>query len=131
MEKSKQTSLIKSLIKQGGTFDLESNEFEVKREHPIIWQSFREFNTSNDLTTTCRNSVQGKNLLVDDRGFVCSLTNILSTGCCNTEIDNQIQFSCDTCTETNCCKVYENCVSCCLHPNKVNFQCSINQLDNN
>lgn len=93
----------------------------MKREHPIIWQQFHEHNTSNDLTTTCRNSVQGKNLLVDDRGFVCSLTNILWTGCCNTEIDNQIQYSCDTCSENNCCSVYENCVACCLHPNKVSF----------
>ena len=68
---------------------------------------------------TCRNSVQGKVLIVDDRGYVCSRSDLLSSGCCNTGSDNTKKFACDTCKDNGCCSIYEYCISCCLHPDKV------------
>lgn len=72
-----------------------------------------------NITTNCRNSIQGKALIVDDRGFVCSRSDLLWTGCCNTENKYTKQYKCETCNEINCCRIYEYCVSCCLHPDKV------------
>lgn len=54
-------------------------------------------------------------------GYVCSRTDVLSTGCCNTENENTKQYSCETCKENACCSIYEYCISCCLHPDKVYF----------
>jgi len=45
----------------------------------------------------CRNSIQGKVLIADDRGFVCHRKDVLLTGCCD---ENNVQtrlYSCDTC----------------------------------
>ncbi|GLV32981.1 uncharacterized protein CBL_08956 [Carabus blaptoides fortunei] len=93
----------------------------VHRSQPFIWRTLQEHNYSNDSDTTCRNSVQGQVLIVDDRGFVCPRISVLSNGCCNTEESARasLQYSCDTCKNNNCCAVYEYCVSCCLHPDKV------------
>lgn len=86
----------------------------------MIW---REGNTKNgtfgENSIGCRNSVQGKTLLVDDEGYVCSRNNLLSNGCCDFN-ENMVQYTCDTCNEVEgCCAIYEKCVSCCLNPNKV------------
>lgn len=110
------------LFFQSGTLSIDSDvEFEVKREHPLIWRTLQEQqNTSyNDPSVKCRNSVQGRFLIVDDRGFVCSRFDLLPTGCCNLETPSTTHYSCDTCTESGCCSIYEYCVSCCLHPDKV------------
>ncbi|XP_035904082.1 SREBP regulating gene protein [Anopheles stephensi] len=73
---------------------------------------------------TCRNSIQGKSLIVDDRGYVCSRAELQKNGCCS-ETDsrgNAIEggklFPCRTCLPNRCCAVYEYCVSCCLNPDK-------------
>ncbi|XP_055680921.1 SREBP regulating gene protein [Lutzomyia longipalpis] len=99
--------------------DLDS-EFEVKREHPLIWRTLQEQqNVSfNDPSVKCRNSVQGRFLIVDERGFVCPRFDVLPTGCCNVETPATTHYSCETCTEAGCCAIYEYCVSCCLHPDK-------------
>ncbi|GAB0086409.1 SREBP regulating gene protein [Sergentomyia squamirostris] len=104
-----------------GTLSIDSDaEFEVKREHPLIWRTLQEQqNTSfNDPSVKCRNSVQGRFLIVDDRGFVCNRFDLLPTGCCNVETSSTSHYSCETCTEAGCCSIYEYCVSCCLHPDK-------------
>ncbi|KAF5284368.1 hypothetical protein FQR65_LT13585 [Abscondita terminalis] len=90
----------------------------VKRTKPFIWRTLQVHNSSNDDDLICRNSVQGRILIVDDRGFVCARGNLLPNGCCNEAAANTLQYSCDTCKPNNCCAIYENCISCCLHPNK-------------
>lgn len=134
---------------QLGPLKLESDsEFMVRREHPLIWKNSSPNNslTKNDATLTCRNSVQGRFLLVDDRGFVCprwAVSNrknkrddkwrhfliipfrfdVLPSGCCNLENTSETKYlACDTCNEEHCCAIYEYCVSCCLHPEKVRIK---------
>lgn len=73
---------------------------------------------------TCRNSIQGKSLIVDDRGYVCSRAELQKNGCCSetdpqgNAIDGGKLFPCRTCLPNRCCAVYEYCVSCCLNPDK-------------
>ncbi|KAK5640845.1 hypothetical protein RI129_009392 [Pyrocoelia pectoralis] len=79
---------------------------QIKRTKPFIWRSLQVHNSSND------------DLTLDDRGFVCPRGNLLPNGCCNEAISTTVQYSCDTCKPNNCCEIYEDCISCCLHPNK-------------
>lgn len=103
-----------------------NNEIEtvpVRRlNQQFLWHSVKDdVNGSNVKVTTCRNSVQGKVLIVDDRGYVCSRTDILSSGCCNTDSETTKRYSCETCKDNGCCSIYEYCISCCLHPDKKKF----------
>ncbi|XP_031628615.1 UPF0454 protein C12orf49 homolog [Contarinia nasturtii] len=93
-------------------------EITYKREQPLIWREDPINNgTNGGKSKGCRNSVQGKTLLVDEEGYVCSRSNVLSNGCCDS--NENVQYNCDTCTESEgCCAVYEKCVSCCLSPDK-------------
>lgn len=87
-------------------------------------------NFLNENNASCRNSIQGKGLIVDERGIVCSRHEVLSNGCCvteqkqtskNEETSSMIKrerYSCKTCNSRGCCTIYEYCVSCCLHPDK-------------
>ncbi|KAL5277586.1 C12orf49 family protein [Megaselia abdita] len=87
----------------------------------MIWRTLQEdfsSNRTNDLSKNCRNSIQGKVMIVDDRGFVCQRSDLLWTGCCNIETEATKLHTCETCNEANCCAIYEYCVSCCFHPNK-------------
>lgn len=52
-------------------------------------------------------------------GYVCPRGDILSSGCCNTDSSSTVQYACETCKDNHCCAIYEYCISCCLHPNKV------------
>ena len=53
-------------------------------------------------------------------GYVCPLSWVLPTGCCN--IDHAVRFDCRSCLQTtDCCAIYEHCVSCCLRPDKVQY----------
>ncbi|XP_060521356.1 SREBP regulating gene protein isoform X2 [Cylas formicarius] len=98
---------------------LESDEtVSVKRTQPFIWRTLQQHNTTGETEPNCRNSVQGKVLIADERGFVCPRNEILITGCCNAESENAFQYLCETCKQNNCCAIYEHCISCCLHPNK-------------
>ncbi|XP_050311021.1 SREBP regulating gene protein [Anthonomus grandis grandis] len=92
----------------------------IKRTQPFIWRTLQQHNSSNDVDDTCRNSVQGKVLIVDDRGYVCPRSEILSNGCCNSETQHVLQYPCETCNPNNCCAIFEYCISCCLHPDKKN-----------
>lgn len=101
---------------------LEVDDFEVKRDRPIIWQSETIDNDTNSLTQICRNSVQGKALIVDDRGYVCHRPDIHQwSGCCNIDAKSTQRYSCETCNADRCCMIYEHCASCCLNPNKVSY----------
>lgn len=100
---------------------IDSDYIEIKREQPIIWRNF-----SND--QDCRNSVQGKVLIVDDRGFVCQRTDLQSSGCCDLDAVGSKLHSCETCNLSGCCTIYEYCVSCCLNPDKVIFMLYYNDL---
>ncbi|XP_055587957.1 SREBP regulating gene protein [Uranotaenia lowii] len=110
------------LIGNNVSLNLDSDLFQtLQRDKPIIWTSqdaLDERNRSNNLSVSCRNSVQGKALIVDDRGYVCSRSELLWTGCCNVEVESTKLFHCDTCRPSNCCAIYEYCVSCCMHPDR-------------
>ncbi|KAF6206187.1 hypothetical protein GE061_017415 [Apolygus lucorum] len=96
--------------------DIDSIKF--KNFDSLIWHSDQDdFGNSSSKLTTCRNSVQGMTLVVDDRGYVCSRFHVLPTGCCD-QSKNPVRYSCDTCKDNGCCSIYENCVSCCMQPNK-------------
>ncbi|XP_043272818.1 SREBP regulating gene protein isoform X2 [Venturia canescens] len=106
-------------------------------ENEDAFDSARTNHDSNDtfvVARTCRNSIQGKALIVDERGFVCSRSELLPTGCCSLtplkkakdeDVDEAAssgtrrkRYSCDTCNPQGCCAIYEYCVSCCLQPSK-------------
>lgn len=64
---------------------------------------------------SCRNSVQGKVLIADDRGFVCQRKDVnVATGCCRENLPETHQYHCETCLDTGCCAIYEYCISCCM-----------------
>ena len=56
-------------------------------------------------------------------GYVCSHGDLGLNGCCIPDRNSTERFSCNTCQQNRCCKVYEYCVSCCLQPNKVIYFC--------
>lgn len=87
----------------------------------------------------CRNTVQGRSLLTDDRGFVCSREHLNASGCCT----RGVRYACSAPTAADvvrepggalggvdggvlpagvlgcqkrfsCCHEFETCVSCCL-----------------
>lgn len=105
---------------------LESNDFTVERTKPLIWRNLAEHlipdepkYRTNSPDILCQNTIQGKFLITDDRGFVCKAEHLLANGCCNIELDTTKYYTCETCNnETHCCGIYEYCVSCCLHPEK-------------
>lgn len=59
-------------------------------------------------------------------GFVCHVEAVLfpsaiapssHVGCCNAAFSGTNRYSCDTCdSSTSCCRIYEQCVSCCMSP---------------
>lgn len=49
-------------------------------------------------------------------GYICQRDNLLANNCCGT---TEKRYVCDTCNADGCCVLYEQCVSCCLNPNKV------------
>ncbi|KMZ09881.1 SREBP regulating gene protein [Drosophila simulans] len=113
----------------GHIFDRDSfsglhyDEYMVQRTRPLLWTQQllapeEQLNrTRGDPEAHCRNSVQGRQWLADERGFVCRREEVLTNGCCNLELPGIGYYSCRTCnTSTHCCGVYEYCVSCCLHP---------------
>lgn len=98
----------------------DSDEIIYRRKQPLIWRIDRNNITEAFLpiaVASCRNSVQGRTLIVDEEGFVCTHLNLQSNGCC--KISKQsAQYDCNSCVDDGCCAVFENCVSCCLNPTK-------------
>lgn len=81
------------------------------------WHVEKDRNSS-ETQVSCRNSVQGKILVADDRGYVCHRLEVGFAGCCNLELLKTKRYSCETCEPSGCCSIYEYCISCCMHPNK-------------
>lgn len=75
-------------------------------------------NETSVKVSSCRNSVQGKVLIADDRGYVCPRNDVLSNGCCSVVSLATKRYSCETCQDSGCCSIYEHCISCCLRPEK-------------
>ncbi|XP_054272640.1 SREBP regulating gene protein-like [Macrosteles quadrilineatus] len=90
-----------------------------KLDDSFLWHSEDE-NNGTVKVTTCRNSIQGKVLIVDDKGYVCNRLRheILDNGCCDASLPSVERYSCETCKDNGCCSIYEYCISCCLHPDK-------------
>ncbi|PKA55933.1 hypothetical protein AXF42_Ash014605 [Apostasia shenzhenica] len=73
----------------------------------------------------CQNTVQGRYLLVDDNGYVCTALSVDSWTRCCPEIGER--FSCLGCNlVSNCCNSYEYCVSCCLNPSRTQKDLVVN-----
>ncbi|XP_041979223.1 SREBP regulating gene protein [Aricia agestis] len=109
------TYCIVSFLREGNTRNMAYQDITVERK-PFVWRTLQEHNETADFS--CRNSMQGKSLIVDDRGYICPRTEITRNGCCNTDAETTSRYSCETCRNTGCCVIYEHCVSCCLDPNK-------------
>ncbi|CAK9859592.1 unnamed protein product [Sphagnum jensenii] len=63
----------------------------------------------------CNNTVQGRYLLSDSRGYVCSIMAVNSATSCCPEVGKQ--YSCHGCElVSRCCDSYEYCVACCMDP---------------
>lgn len=88
---------------------------------------------SSNVQSSCRNSIQGRVLISDDKGFVCHRKDVKSSGCCSqgllegqasqdrngNSLKKHQRYSCETCNmETGCCAMFEYCTSCCLDPEK-------------
>ncbi|RVE40072.1 hypothetical protein evm_015278 [Chilo suppressalis] len=61
------TYCIVSFLREGNSRNMMYQEILIERK-PFVWRSLQEHKGAND-SITCRNSVQGKLLLVDDRGI--------------------------------------------------------------
>lgn len=74
---------------------------------------------ANQPEIQCRNSVQGKVLIADDRGAICLRKDVQLNGCCDDKSPTTKQYSCETCQDqSGCCAIYEYCISCCMQPSK-------------
>ncbi|XP_014217858.1 UPF0454 protein C12orf49 homolog [Copidosoma floridanum] len=133
-------------------FNDEDGLEEVARpsDRPLLWQMevmndignaisaeipfVDSVNDNDTFVKSCRNSVQGKFLIVDEQGYLCTTYNVLPNGCCNPHelektamlsnsvpLIEKIRYPCTSCNPQGCCEIYEYCVSCCLDPNKVIF----------
>lgn len=76
-------------------------------------------NTSDSSIYKCRNSVQGRAFIADENGYICDRFDLQVNGCCKVDAPSTKRYKCDNCTPSGCCALYEQCVSCCLHPQKV------------
>ena len=76
-------------------------------------------NQSDTSAYSCRNSVQGRAFIADDNGYICDRFDLQVNGCCKIDSPTTKRYKCDTCSPSGCCSLYEQCVSCCLHPQKV------------
>ncbi|XP_074643367.1 SREBP regulating gene protein-like [Tubulanus polymorphus] len=100
---------------------IKSDEYVMKKRRviPELFQWQPKYDKKNaSLIKTCRNSVQGKSLIADERGYVCDRLNILPGGCCDIKSRSTKHYICDSCLQNGCCNIYEHCVSCCLQPEK-------------
>ncbi|RWS11529.1 hypothetical protein B4U79_11551 [Dinothrombium tinctorium] len=96
------------------------SDFVVDRKHDANESQFAlDFKfDSLQKSETCRNSVQGKVLIADDKGYVCNRKDLTVGGCCDKSQPTTKLYSCDTCLEHGCCAIYEYCISCCMEPGK-------------
>uniref|UniRef100_A0A0K2TP98 SREBP regulating gene protein n=1 Tax=Lepeophtheirus salmonis TaxID=72036 RepID=A0A0K2TP98_LEPSM len=75
---------------------------------------------------TCRHTIQGSSAIADDKGYLCPRKSVLQSGCCDTNATESYQYSCTHChLDMGCCQAYEDCVSCCMSPDKKTFLMSV------
>ncbi|KAJ8680271.1 hypothetical protein QAD02_016058 [Eretmocerus hayati] len=139
---------INDMIIKDSNGDVSNDEYGEEEmiklaDKPLLWQlevlndvgngdstEFENEYPEKNVTSAsfCRNSVQGKSLIVDEKGYVCTRFEVLPNGCCDIKTSKHIKsapkiqrsrYPCDTCNPEGCCLVYEYCVSCCVDPNKV------------
>jgi len=94
---------------------------EKKETENMAQNALNGFKMNSDALTkseTCRNSVQGKVLISDDKGYVCLRKDLTIGGCCEPERPSTKLHSCETCLDNGCCSIYEYCISCCMEPAK-------------
>ncbi|XP_015782227.1 UPF0454 protein C12orf49 homolog [Tetranychus urticae] len=91
------------------------NEIDIHRDESQMTEST---NLNVKKTETCRNSVQGKVLIADDKGYICARHDLTSGGCCPTSNPTTKRYSCETCNSSGCCAIFEYCISCCMEPDK-------------
>ncbi|CAH1233845.1 C12orf49 [Branchiostoma lanceolatum] len=102
-----------SVVKDSG--DYKPPEFDFRRK--ISWKPrFQARNLANKTDPNCRNSVQGKEVIADERGFVCDREDILVGGCCDVTcvcVSPPAGFVCDRedILVGGCCDVTCVCVS--------------------
>lgn len=90
------------------------NSREEEGDEPTGDQAEGGRNSSDYTSNTCRNSLQGKTLVVDDKGYICGRYDLLSSGCCSVN-ESLGRHDCSGCEpRISCCQQYEYCVSCCL-----------------
>ncbi|GAQ77643.1 hypothetical protein KFL_000020040 [Klebsormidium nitens] len=71
----------------------------------------------------CEHSRQGRHLVVDDTGFVCSRASFNGTSGCCMEQNVRDRFACTSCDpDRHCCSQYEYCVACCMDPLKTSLE---------
>eukprot|EP00118_Oscarella_pearsei_P010594 m.65954 g.65954 ORF g.65954 m.65954 type:complete len:197 (+) comp35349_c0_seq4:162-752(+) len=99
------------------SFPKEDNEATPSERPPAEFRWHSLVNLSSVLTT-CRNSVQGRHLITDELGYACKYRDVKPNGCCNVNRFSTQRFTCSDCLDNGCCRVYEHCISCCLHPDK-------------
>ncbi|RWS24904.1 UPF0454 protein C12orf49-like protein [Leptotrombidium deliense] len=110
-------------MRRGQPFNLQGNRNEFESDLVVDQrtadknESHFKANSIQD-TETCRNSVQGKVLIADDKGYVCHRKDLTLGGCCDTKQTTTKLYSCETCLEHGCCAIYEYCISCCMEPAK-------------
>ncbi|KAL4002266.1 hypothetical protein ACH3XW_2740 [Acanthocheilonema viteae] len=103
------------------------DKYKLTAHRRIQWladSSGRNMNTVNDSfvnNEVCRNTVQGRTFVTDDRGYTCERAFLMSNGCCEVGT-HSVRFSCAWCDlYAGCCSHYEQCVSCCLRPEQKNI----------
>lgn len=105
---------VTSIYKQSQSVGRITDSTEIPRKFSLA--DFNWLIRSVNVTDNCENSVQGRDILVDDKGYVCPHDSLMPTGCC---ANNSKRYVCDSCQRNGCCAVYEHCVSCCLQPEKL------------
>jgi len=108
-------NIARQLQREDPTEEAEDLAVHQSRQ-PFQWHSAQEQNGTEIGPQTCRNSIQGKILITDDRGYICQRQEILPSGCCNVDVPTTKRYSCQSCQKNNCCSIYEYCISCCLNP---------------
>lgn len=101
-------------------------ETSTKQHHQqdllnAVKKTVKKFNTNTNSTSQylCRNSVQGRAFIADENGYICDRFDLQANGCCKVDAPSTKRYKCDNCSPAGCCSFYEQCVSCCLHPQKV------------
>lgn len=72
-----------------------------KLNQPFAWQEeeVEGRNVSQEAVATCRNSVQGRESIADDRGYVCDRSELLASGCCDANSSTAGRFLCTSCDQ--------------------------------